>query len=225
MTSMCAIIPAYNVQDTVGQVVSGVSQFIPKNDIVVIDDGSSDSTSTVAQKAGALILRNRKNQGKGAALKLGFRYALEQNYQAVICLDGDMQHHPDDLVKFLDCYKNSNADIILGNRISDLSTMPRDRQLSNQLTSLIISVLTGQRIRDSQSGYRLIKTDVIKRINLTTNKYQTESELLVKALKDHFKITHVPIRTIYNDQPSHIHRLIDTWRFVKIVVLSLMNLR
>ncbi len=225
MTSICAIIPAYHVQHTIGQVVSGVSQFIPQKDIVVIDDGSSDSTADAAKKAGAQVLSNQTNQGKGAALKLGFRYALENNYQAVICLDGDMQHHPHDLGLFLTCYKNSEADLILGNRISDLSTMPWDRRLSNQLTSLIISVLTGQRIRDSQSGYRLIKTEVIQKINLTTNKYQTESELLVKALKRNFKITHVPIQTIYNNQPSHIHRLIDTWRFVKIVVLSLMNLR
>jgi len=101
--------------------------------------------------------------------------------------------------------------------------MPWDRQFSNQTTSLIISLFTGQRVRDSQSGYRLIKTDVLRKIQLVSNKYETESELLVKALKRKFKFVHVPIQTIYNDQPSHINRFIDTWRFVRIVVLSLLN--
>jgi hypothetical protein len=112
--------------------------------------------------------------------------------------------------------------LIVGSRISDLSSMPLDRRFSNQTTSLIISLFTGKRVRDSQSGYRLIKTDVLRKINLTSNKYETESELLVKALKRNFKIAYVPIKTIYNDQPSHIHRFVDTVRFIRIVLLSLI---
>jgi len=78
------------------------------------------------------------------------------------------------------------------------------------MTSLLISLLTGQRINDSQNGYRLMKTEILRNINLVSNRYETESELLVKALLHGYKIAHVPIKTIYNDQQSHIHRLVDT---------------
>ncbi len=101
--------------------------------------------------------------------------------------------------------------------------MPWDRQFSNQTTSLIISILTGPRVRDSQTGYRLIKTHLLKKIKLASNKYETESELLVKILKNNYKIAHVPIKTIYNDQPSHINRFVDTLRFIRIVILSLIK--
>lgn len=223
MKHICTIIPAYNVESTISKVIQGVSKFIKKENIVVIDDGSSDTTFEIAQKNGTVVLKNPTNKGKGFSLKKGYLHAIKNNYKAVICLDADLQHAPDDIPLFLETYKNSNVDCILGNRMFDVSSMPLDRQFSNQTTSLIISLLTGQRIRDSQSGYRLIKTDVLRKIKLVSNRYETESELLVKALKNKYKFAHVPIQTIYNDQPSHINRFIDTWRFVRVVVLSLIN--
>jgi len=225
MDKICVIIPAFNAEATIAKVIQGVSKFIENKDIIIVDDGSSDATFEMANEAGSVVLKNPTNQGKGFSLKKGFHYAINNNYRAVICLDADLQHAPDDIPHFIDCFKKSNVDFILGNRMFDVSSMPWDRQFSNQTTSLIISLFAGQRIRDSQSGYRLIKTDVLRKIKLVSNKYETESELLVKALKRKYKFAHVPIQTIYNDQPSHINRLVDTWRFVRIVVLSLLNKR
>ncbi|MBC8184146.1 glycosyltransferase family 2 protein [candidate division KSB1 bacterium] len=223
MNKICVIIPAFNAEATLANVIQGVSKYIEKKNIIIVDDGSSDATFEIAKKNDGVVLKNPTNEGKGFSLKKGYLYAIKNNFQAVICLDADMQHTPDDIPLFLDCYNKSNVDFILGNRMFDVSSMPWDRQFSNQTTSLIITLFTGQRIRDSQSGFRLIKTHVLRKIKLVSNRYETESELLVKALKSKYKFAHVPIKTIYNDQPSHINRLIDTWRFVRIVVLSLLN--
>lgn len=222
MNKICAIIPAFNVEGTILKVIQGVSQYVNKKNIVIIDDGCSDRTFQIAENAGTVVLKNATNKGKGFSLKKGYQYAINNKYQAVICLDADLQHDPKDIPKFIDSLKNTNADLILGSRMDDLTSMPWDRQFSNQTTSLLISLFTSQRVRDSQSGYRLIKIDVLKKIKLNSNKYETESELLVKALKSKYKIAHVPIRTIYNDQPSYISRFVDTGRFVRIVFLSLM---
>jgi glycosyltransferase involved in cell wall biosynthesis len=223
MAKICIIIPAFNAETTITKVIHGVNKYIKKENIIIIDDGSSDKTFAIAQKIGVVVLKNHTNQGKGFSLKEGYNYAIKKNYRAVICLDADLQHAPDDIPHFLDCFQKSNIDLVLGNRMLDISSMPWDRQFSNQTTSLLISIFTGQRIRDSQSGYRLIKTDILREIKLVSNRYETESELLVKALKRKYKIAHVPIKTIYNNQPSHINRLIDTWRFVRIVVFSLFK--
>ena len=222
-SKFCVIIPAYNVENTIVRVIEGVRETGCIHAIVMVDDGSFDATARLAQAAHAIVIKNRSNQGKGYALKAGFRYAIENGYEAVICLDGDMQHSPGDIRAFVNCYLTKNPDMIIGSRMGDLSTMPWDRRFSNQTTSLIISILTGVRIRDSQSGYRLIKTRALQRISLTSNRYETESELLIKVLMRKYKIMQLPIKTIYNDQPSHIHRLTDTLRFLQIIFFSLIK--
>ena len=222
MKTICAVIPAYNVQATIGEVIQGVRKFIDPSRIIVVDDGSTDETASIAKRSGVIVLQNQTNAGKGHALKQGFRYARRHHFDAIITLDGDCQHDPAEIPKFVDRYSGTNADLILGDRTNDFSRMPRDRRFSNKMTSLIISVLTGKRVRDSQSGYRLIKTEILKQMTLTSNKYETESELLVKALLNKFTIAHVPIKTIYNDQQSHIHRLKDTGRFIRVVIRSLI---
>lgn len=223
MNRICAVIPSLNVEQTIAEVIASVSQFIPMNDIIVIDDGSQDRTAANAQEQGVIFLQNKTNQGKGASLKKGFRHAIQNHYDAVLTLDADLQHDPLEIPKFLDCYFQSQADLILGDRTGDFSHMPLDRQFSNKMTSLIISALTGTRVRDSQTGYRMIKTEVLSKISLISNRYETESELLVKALLHGYRIAHVPIKTIYNNQQSHIHRFRDTLRFLKIVGQSLIK--
>lgn len=223
MNRICVVIPSFNVEATVSEVIAGVNQFISRGDIIVVDDGSHDRTAAISSQMGVIFLQNKSNQGKGASLKKGFRHAIQHHYDAVITLDADLQHDPFEIPKFLDCYFQSQADLILGDRTGDLSTMPLDRQFSNKLTSLIISVLTGARVRDSQTGYRMIKIKALKKISLISNRYETESELLIKALLHGYRISHIPIKTIYNNQQSHIHRFIDTLRFLKIVGLSLLK--
>ena len=223
MKKIGAVIPSFNVEHTISEVITKASQFIDISHIIVIDDGSFDQTAAIAQNTGATILQNGINRGKGFSLRRGFQHAIENDFEAIVTLDGDLQHDPIEIPNFIKHYQKTNADLILGDRTHDFSRMPLDRQFSNKTTSLLISLLTCQRVKDSQTGYRLIKTKILKKIKLVSNRYETESELLVKALLNGFKIAHVPIKTIYNDQPSHIHRLVDTLRFLKIVVNSLMK--
>jgi glycosyltransferase involved in cell wall biosynthesis len=223
MKNICAVIPSFNVEPTISEVVTKTSQFIDISHIIVIDDGSFDQTAAIAQKTGAIVLQNGINRGKGFSLRRGFQHAIENGFEAMVTLDGDLQHDPLEISNFIEHYQKTNADLILGDRTNDFSNMPLDRQFSNKTTSLLISLLTGQRVRDSQTGYRLIKTKVFSKIMLVSNRYETESELLVKALLNSFKIAYVPIKTIYNDQPSHIHRFIDTLRFLKVVLNSVMK--
>ncbi|MFQ6002472.1 MAG: glycosyltransferase family 2 protein, partial [Candidatus Zixiibacteriota bacterium] len=161
------------------------------------------------------------NKGKGEALKTGFKYAQKKNYEALITLDADLQHDPSSIRDFLQ-KANANFDgILIGTREMSLKKMPFARWLTNNLSSAILSVLSGQRIRDSQSGYRLISAQVLKRVKLDAQKYDLESEILVKAGRAGFQIDSVPIRTIYRGSKSFINPFVDTGRFIRIMWRSI----
>lgn len=214
------LIPAYNAGLTISELIEKTSKFVNKSDIVVVDDGSKDQTFAIAQRAGAVVLKHERNKGKGEALKTGFRYALEKNYHAVITMDADLQHDPESIPDFI-CKANGFPGIIIGIRKRNLKIMPFARWLTNNLTSAIVSVLSGQSIRDSQSGYRLISIQVLKSVKLESKKYDLESEILIKAKRKGFKIDEVPIKTIYAGGKSFINPLIDTGRFIKLMWRSL----
>jgi glycosyltransferase involved in cell wall biosynthesis len=223
------IIPAYNASLTMWELIRRVSKFINKEDIVVVDDGSIDQTFETAQRAGAVVLNHETNKGKGEALKTGFEYALKKHYDALFTIDADLQHDPSSIPDFLQKTseirtkgRNKNFDgILIGTRDIRLKKMPLARWVTNNLTSAILSVLSGQRIRDSQSGYRLISTQTLKKIKLKAKKYDLESEILVKAGRAGFKIDAVPIRTIYRGSKSFINPFVDTGRFIRLMWRSL----
>ena len=211
------LIPAYNASSTISELIERTSEFVDIDDIVVIDDGSEDQTHAAAQRAGAVALKHKINKGKGEALKTGFRYALEKNYQALFTIDADLQHDPSSISDFLQKANKDFSGIMIGTRDINLKKMPFPRWLTNNLTSAILSVLSGQTIRDSQSGYRLISTRVLKRIKLKGKKYDLESEILVKAGRSGFKIDSVSIKTIYRGGKSFINPFVDTGRFIKLM--------
>lgn len=211
------LIPAYNASLTISELIEKVSEFIDKGDIVVIDDGSKDDTSAIAQRAGAVVLKHERNRGKGEALKTGFKYAQKKNYDALFTIDADLQHDPSSIRDFLQKANRNFSGIIIGTRDIHLKKMPFARWLSNNLTSMILSILSGQTIRDSQSGYRLISTQVLKKVKLKAKKYDLESEILVKAGRKGFKIDAVPIKTIYPGGESFINPFVDTGRFIKLM--------
>lgn len=213
---VCALIPAYNEARRVGKVVAGaLRQGVMA---VVVDDGSSDGTDEAARKAGATVLRHRDNRGKGEALKTGFGHAVDQRMDAVITLDGDGQHDTAEIPKFITHGERYSSDIVLGCRMGDVESMPRIRKWTNQVTSAVISRLAHVRIRDSQSGYRLIRTTVLEELDLFSEKYDLESEILVQAARAGFRISEVPVRTIYDGSTSDIHPGLDTLRFIRLAL-------
>lgn len=217
--NVCLLIPAWNEEKAIGQVVSAACKVM--DSVVVIDDGSQDATAQIAQDSGALVIKHEINKGKGAALQTGFQYALDHGYDAAITMDSDGQHAVDDIPKFLEAFEESEPGIILGSRMHDIATMPRIRRFTNKLTSFVGSLIARQKLSDSQSGYRLINTDVLRAIELETTGYEMESEILIKASRAGFRISSVPIKTIYGDEVSKISPVSDTYKFLRLMFRSL----
>ncbi len=217
------IIPCKDLESEVGGVVKGVRSLGLDLDVAVVDDGSEDETSRAAREAGAHVLRHEVNQGKGAALKTGFEYAVEKGYEAVITIDGDGQHDPAAIPDFLETVEKSDADVIIGTRMHAVGEMPRLRIWTNRTTSRVVSFLAGQDIPDSQSGYRLIRVRVLRDIAgaLVTTRYDTESEVLIRAARRGYRTAAVAIESIYTGAVSHINPVVDTFRFVRLVARSM----
>ena len=219
----CVIIPTYNEAKAIAGLVSQIRKLGLK--VIIIDDGSDDDTVKIAQAFGAEVLRNQLNLGKGASLIKGYNYALAGGFDAVISMDGDGQHSCDDIQAFIDKAESSSCGIIVGNRMAITKQMPVLRIMVNRFMSGLISLIAGQFIPDSQCGFRLIKKDLLQKINLITSKYETESEILIQAARLGFKIEHVPVKTIYSGQKSQIHPFIDTLRFLRFIILESVRRR
>lgn len=217
MKKILVLIPAFNAEKTISSLIDQISPFIPGKDILVVDDGSTDKTYQLAKENGANCLQHKKNKGKGEALKTGFEYAVKENYSGVITLDSDLQHDPKFIPEFIRVAENGTSDILVGTRQIELKTMPFPRWLTNNVTSIIVSILGDTKVRDSQSGYRYISTEVLRSFKLSTKKYELESEILIKAGRKGFKIAPVPISTIYHGSKSFINPLVDTGRFIKLM--------
>jgi len=213
--NLCAVLPVYNEAKSIKELIIGIKKYI--SDIVVIDDGSIDDTLRIVQDCSAAIIRNPKNLGKGASLAKGFEYALKNNFDGVITMDGDGQHAPSDIPRFLDMAKSSSCHMIVGNRMTDLRCMPLMRIFTNKLLSYVISLLVRQSIPDTQCGFRLITRPVLEKVTTLTNNYEAESEILIKAARAGFKIDSVSISTIYCGSKSKIHPFVDTIRFFKFL--------
>lgn len=216
-----ALIPAYNAQATLAGVLRGAKKYIP--DLLVVDDGSQDETGLVAQKEGVTLLRHSKNQGKGAALVSGFQYALEQDYDLVLTMDADGQHNPELIPDFLRAYRTHQPGVIIGSRWSQVKGMKRIRRGFNWVARAAISACCKTPIEDSQSGYRLIDTQILRKIKLTTCRYDTETELIIKAAQAGFAILSIPAPTLFVDgtATSHFRSVPDTYRICIVVLRSL----
>ncbi len=210
------LIPSYNEARTIGHIVADLVHrgFI----VYVVDDGSSDDTARLAHAEGAVVVKHRKNMGKGASLREGFRHIVKKGFDAVIIMDGDGQHLSSDIGNFIEKMDVTGADIVIGNRMLDVSSMPKERKHTNRFMSYLISLISGQRVPDSQCGYRLIKREVLEKISLEASNYEIESEMIIKSSRAGFKIESVPIKTIYRDEKSRVNPVVDTLRFIAFVI-------
>jgi glycosyltransferase involved in cell wall biosynthesis len=215
------IIPAYNPRfDQLKELIQRL-KILPPGDrakILIVDDGSDMPIRQDDFPPGIYILRHSVNQGKGGALRTGFHFFLKGGEDLlIITLDADLQHPPENLPDFIRAFHAGLGQIIVGYRKRKLSSMPFHRLCSNFLTSLIISVLTGRLIRDSQNGFRLIDSRVLRKLRLTETGFHLESEILIRAGWKGIRIGFVPIPTIYNLEKSSIHNVKDTVNFVRLI--------
>jgi glycosyltransferase involved in cell wall biosynthesis len=208
-----ALIPAYNESGRVADVVLATQAFLP---VLVVDDGSSDDTAARAEAAGATVMRQVFNQGKGAALRAGFRWALDRNCASVLTLDADGQHDPIEIPKFLDAYAERQPDLIIGAR--DFKQIPLVRRAANTLGRWSFSWALGQPVLDNQSGYRLINRRLIE-ATLTSQEsgFEFEVEMIVTCVQQGYTLDWVPIRTIYGTESSHINPVVHTKNFLRVV--------
>ncbi len=213
---VCAIIPAYNEQDQIANVIVGVQQYVES--VFVIDDGSTDETAKRAAEAGAQVITHSQNQGKGAAIATGIQTFLQSSFDAFIILDADAQHDWNELPLFIKKMEESDPSIVIGNRMEDTANMPWERKKTNQFTSWVVSKLCRQTVSDSQCGYRLVQRRLIQDLDLSLTRFDAESEFLIQAARAGHTIAQVPIKTIYRgDEVSKINPFIDTIRFFKMV--------
>ncbi|MCL5267482.1 MAG: glycosyltransferase family 2 protein [Bacteroidetes bacterium] len=220
MPKVAIAIPARNAANSIGEVISQVTRFVSPEDVFVVDDGSSDQTGLVAREKGVWLLRHAAKRGKGSALRDATIKILERDYESVITLDSDLQHDPGEIPSFISASRD--FDVVIGRRTISVDKMPVHRFLSNTITTKLISMRTGVNIEDSQCGYRLYKTAVLKAIHSNCNYYDYESDLLIKAALAGFQIGFVPIKTIYNDSKSGM-RTIDILRFIRIYLRSFIQ--
>jgi glycosyltransferase involved in cell wall biosynthesis len=212
-----AVVPAHDEARRIERVVEGARHHLP---VLVVDDGSADDTAARAEAAGARVLRQSPNQGKGAALRAGFAAALADGAEAVITLDGDGQHDPAEIPAFLAALdRRSRAklptELIIGKR--DFSHMPPVRRLANYLGTAALSGAVGQWIDDNQSGYRLIGRRLMRAtLESTEPGFGFEVEMIALCLREGWPIDWVPIRTIYGDERSHIKPMRHLREFIAV---------
>lgn len=217
LKDVAIVIPAYEAADTLGKVLSDWFAFgaCPRQ-IWVVDDGSSDPTGDTARGMGVGVLNHKKNRGKGAAHKTGFKAALAAGYQWVMTMDADTQHDVKEADRFLEL-DSGTFDMAIGTRRHNMAGMPFDRWFINRLTSMVLSIFGAHKpVTDSQCGYRLISADILRKVPLRTNHFDTESELVARASRAGYRIKEIPITTLYTSPRSHINPLLDTLRFVRL---------
>jgi glycosyltransferase involved in cell wall biosynthesis len=198
--TILALIPGYQEGPRIAAVVEGARAFLS---VVVVDDGSTDDTAPQAEVAGATVLVQRPNAGKGAALRSGFRHALDQGAAAVVTLDADGQHDPAEIPRFLAAFEANHPELVIGRR--DFGSMPPVRRLSNTLGGWVFSAAVGRRVADNQSGYRLIGRRLMTALlDSEESGFAFEVEMIARCIALGLPMSEVPIRTIYAGEPSHI---------------------
>ena len=207
----CVIVPGYQEAGRIGKVVAGISEHCAH--VIVVDDGSSDDTGKEAREAGAVVLTHDVNKGKGVSLETGLDYALQEGFAFVITMDADGQHSPDDISGFVESYVRDGTKALVGSRMDNTHAMPFVRRQTNRFMSWLLSRKMGQRVPDTQSGFRLYHRDVIPFVHSDSSRFAAESEVLLNLSANGVKIGAVPIQVIYGDEKSKINPLVDAFRF------------
>ncbi|MBC8097597.1 MAG: glycosyltransferase family 2 protein [Akkermansiaceae bacterium] len=210
----CAVIvPCLNEGAAIGGLIQSIREGLPA--VFVIDDASSDDTADNAARAGAEVLRQATNQGKGAALQAGWKWAADAGFKWVLTMDGDGQHLPADIPGFLDCAERTDSDLVVGNRMQNPAGMPWLRRKVNRWMSDRLSAIAQTPLPDSQCGFRLIRLEALAGLTVNAAHFEIESEVLLAFARANRRIAFVPIQVIYKSERSKIHPLRDTLRWLK----------
>ncbi|HSR10246.1 MAG TPA: glycosyltransferase family 2 protein [Thermodesulfobacteriota bacterium] len=222
---VCAVIPAYNAETSLGNVIDRTREHVHR--VIVVNDGSTDSTEDVARGRGVEVVSLSSNKGKGYALRRGFSQALTNGCRAVVTLDADGQHDPEDIPNFLGAHESDCQAILIGTRMAQADRFPRQRYYSNRTAAFFISKALGQYLEDTQCGFRLYPAESLRAIPLTTSRFQTETEVLLRAVQRGIRLSSVPVKNIYpngNSPHSNFRPVTDTFHICMVVLRSYLKI-
>jgi len=194
-----AVIPCYNEELSIGTIVQKTKQYV--DEVVVINDGSRDNTSQIAQEAGASVLIHKKNKGKSAALRTGFRYALANNYDYLVTIDGDGQHNPEEIPKILKNIIENGSDISIGYRVGYSTEMPFWRRIGKRVLDYTTSYGGGGKVTDSQCGFRAFNKKAAELLyqHVVGKSFSAESEQLIRANQLGLEVGTAPVTCKYKE--------------------------
>ncbi|VAW49512.1 hypothetical protein MNBD_GAMMA03-1926 [hydrothermal vent metagenome] len=226
MNSFAIVIPAYNETLTIRYVILEALKLTPL--VIVVNDASMDDTAEIVQTTDAIVINLPQNGGKAHALQMGFNKALSLDVDAVITLDGDAQHNPADVPKLWECFKSSPNTLCIGSRLKDRQNAPRSRRIANGIADFWVGWAAGQPIADSQSGFRLYPSQLLKQLVFPyDNKsgFVFESEVLIDAAHLGHRFAFIPIDTVYaeNRRASHFRAGFDITQITFMVAKKLFN--
>ncbi len=219
------IIPAHNAESSIGHVIERTRAHVRR--VIVVDDGSTDHTADVAQGHDIELISLPLQRGKGYALRTGFAHALSNGCRAILTLDADGQHDPEDIPNFLQANTRDPAAILVGSRWAQAERFPRQRYYSNRAAAYFISKSLRQDVEDTQCGYRLYPAAVLREIKLKTSHFQMETEVLLRAARQGVRLHSVPVKNIYFNgtaPKSNYRPVVDTFYICLVVLQNYLGL-
>lgn len=231
MTKYLLFIPAYNVVNTIGEVIDKIRHIHPGMNVLVINDGSADGTGYLLDlRKDITVLHNHKNHGYGATLIKGFEYAINHHYDYLITLDGDKQHQPGEIERFISENIKQEADILSGSRylkvtLKEMNQAPVDRKRVNERITRTINNITGYHLTDAFCGFKLYKVDSLKKLHLSEPGYGMPLQLLIEARKKGLSIREVPVKLIYFDggNTNVAQKLFSRYRYYLEIIKNEME--
>ena len=222
---VCGLIPAYNAEVSIGEVIDRTREHLSR--VIVVNDGSRDRTEEIARSRQVEIISLPSNRGKGYALRQGFSLALSNGCSAILTLDADAQHDPEDIPNFLEAHELDSDAILIGSRMAQADRFPRQRYYSNRTAAFFISKALGHYLEDTQCGFRLYPAKILRLVQLTTCRFQTETEVLLRAARRGNRLSSVPVKNIYlngNAPQSNFRPVRDTFYICMVVLQSYLGI-
>jgi glycosyltransferase involved in cell wall biosynthesis len=214
-----AAIPAYNEANHIISIIKETWRYVDQ--VFVIDDGSTDGTGEIAEAAGATVIKHDHNQGKGAAINSAFGIARELQPTAMVLLDGDGQHSPEEIPFLLDPVLSGEVDMVVGSRFLRNNRIPKYRMLGQAILTLTTNIGTGIKISDTQSGFRSFSQKAINNMSFRESGFAVESEMQFEARKYNLKVAEVPIATNYDEKVKRspvVHGLGVFFRVLNLIL-------
>ncbi len=221
-----AVIPVFNEAATIREVVQATAPWVDQ--VIVVDDGSSDDTHLQLEGLDAHLIRLEQNRGKAHALQTGFEHALQLDADFVVTLDGDGQHNPQEIPNLIQAAQQNPRCIIIAARLKARHNAPKLRLFANRFADFWVSWASGYPVSDSQSGFRLYPTALLGEIRLDTARergFVFESEIVIEAASHSFYSVSIPVESIYQSgrRQSHYKPWTDTWRIVRMIAWRLIR--